>query len=453
MTLEEQNYALKLENNMLKEHIKKLESRIVTLEEKLRKLSIPTNSSNSSKPPSTDIYPPQRNRSLREKSDKKTGGQPGHKGVTLKQSSTPDNIVDLEANYCNHCGCDIKDEISVSHTKRQVIDIPPITAEITEYRNHTKVCPKCGHKQSSSYPSGVNSSTQYGPNIESFIAYNYAYQYISYKRIQEFFKQIFNTHISQGSVYNILERISAKSEPFYNQIKEEILQSPQVGSDETSCKVNGDKCWIWTWQSANNTYIVPSKTRGNQAIEEIFPSGLLNSILTSDRWAAQLKTPARGYQLCLAHLLRNLNHLIELEKNPWSVLMKQLLKDALHLKETMKECSPDNEEAIALEKRFAYLLKEHIPKEQYPKTLTFKNSLLKHQGKLFTFLYNSETPADNNGSERAIRNVKVKQKVSGQFKTGEKLFCILRSVIDTCLKRGVDIMYVLNNVAKLETVT
>ncbi len=453
MTIEEQLEILTLEITMLREKNMKLEARILELEDKLRKASLQKNSSNSSKPPSSDYYSPKRNKSLREKSDKKTGGQPGHQGVTLKQTPTPDKIVALEADYCNNCGCDIKDVISHSYTKRQVIDIPPITAEVTEFRNHTKHCPGCGNKQSSSYPSGVNSSIQYGPNIESLIAYNYAYQYVSYKRIQEFLSQIFNIPMSQGSIDNLLKRISVKSEPVYNQIKEEIMQSPQVGSDETSCKVNGDKYWIWTWQSESNTYIVPSKSRGSQTIDEVFPLGLPNSILTSDRWASQLKTLARGYQLCIAHLLRDLNHLIELEKNSWSLLMKQLFKDALHLKKIMKECRPDNDEAISLEKRFDTLLQDHLPKEKYPKTLTFQKSLIKHREKVFTFLYNRDTPPDNNGSERAIRNVKVKQKVSGQFKSGQDIFCRLRSVIDTCLKRGVDVMYALNNIAKFARTT
>jgi transposase len=453
MTIEEQLEILTLEITMLREKNMKLEARILELEDKLRKSSLHKNSSNSSKPPSTDIYSPKRNKSLREKSGKKSGGQPGHHGVTLQQTPTPDKIVELEADYCNNCGCDIKDVISHSYTKRQVIDIPPIIPEVTEFRNHTKHCPKCGNKQSSSYPIGVNSSIQYGSNIESYIAYIYAYQYVSYKRIQEFFRQIFNISMSQGSIDNLLKRISVKSEPVYNQIKEEIMQSPQVGSDETSCKVNGEKFWIWTWQSESNTYIVPSKSRGNQTIEEVFPLGLPNSILTSDRWAAQLRTPAKGHQLCIAHILRELKHLCELEKNVWSYHITQVIKDALHLKSKILECSSNNEEAIALEKRFDNLLLEHIPKEKYPKILTFQKSMIKHREKVFTFLYNRDTPPDNNGSERAIRNVKVKQKVSGQFKTGQDIFCRLRSVIDTCLKRGVDVMFALNNIAKFATTT
>lgn len=453
MTIKEQLDILTLENKMLREQNMKLETRISELEDILRKASLHINSSNSSKPPSTDIYRPKRNKSLREKSGKKSGGQPGHQGVTLKQTPTPDKIVELEADYCNNCGCDIKDVISHAYTKRQVIDIPPIIPEVTEFRNHTKLCPKCGNKQSSSYPTGVNSCIHYGPNIESFIAYIYAYQYISYKRIQEFLRQIFNIPLSQGSIDNLLKRISVKSEPVYNQIKEEIMQSPQAGSDETGCKVNGVKHWAWTWQSDNNTYILTSKNRGIQTIEEVFPLGLPNSILTSDRWAAQLRTPAKGHQLCMAHILRELKHLCELEKIVWSDNITQVIKDALHLKSKFLECSSDNKEAIALEKRFDNLLHEHIPKEKYPKTLTFQKSMIKHRDKVFTFLYNRDTPPDNNGSERAIRNVKVKLKVSGQFKSGQDIFCRLRSVIDTCLKRGVDVMFALNNIAKLATAT
>ena len=122
MTIEEQLEILTLENKMLREQNMKLETRISELEDILRKTSLHINSSNSSKPPSTDIYRPKRNKSLREKLGKKSGGQSGHKGVTLKQTPTPDKIVELEANYCNNCGCDIKDVIPHSFTKRQIID-------------------------------------------------------------------------------------------------------------------------------------------------------------------------------------------------------------------------------------------------------------------------------------------------------------------------------------------
>jgi len=447
MSSEEQIIILLEENKRLREIIRKLESRISYLEEELRKAKLKKDSSNSDKPPSTDITQASRNQSLRVKTGKKPGGQEGHKGITLKMVEKPDEIVKLEPNYCRHCGCSLEGEEAELNSKRQVIDIPPIKPIVTEYQNYKKRCPKCGHYQQAGFPAGVNNHIQYGSNIEAAIVYFSVYQYLPYKRLKECLKHLINIEISQGSINNILKRMSMKAEPIYNKIKEKISFSKQVGSDETSAKVNGKKWWIWVWQSVPLTYLTASKSRGSQAIQEEFPTGLKESVLTTDRWAAQLKTIAKGHQLCTAHLLRDLKYLKELEKNQWASRMEQLLKAALDLKSKRSECVQNDIEAVRLEESLDILLQQDIPKETNHKTYVFQQSLIKQRASIFTFLYNKSTPADNNASERAIRNVKVKQKVSGQFKAGQHLFCVLRSIIDTCNKNAVDILFALKSIA------
>ena len=268
-----------------------------------------------------------------------------------------------------------------------------------------------------------------------------------YKRLAQCLKQLFNIDISQGSIDNILSRMSLKAEPVYQKIKENISHSEQVGSDETSVKVDGQKWWQWVWQSAQETYISVCQSRGSQAIDEEFPNGLKRSILTTDRWAAQLKTEAKAHQLCIAHLLRDIEFLIQAEKNEWSIQLKQLFKSAIEKKKICSQYIKENIEMIQLEQKLDILLKAEIPKDKNPKTLALQKSLTKHRESILTFLYHAETPADNNGSERAIRNVKVKQKISGQFKIGQKRFSVLRSVIDTCIKRGIDILDALTAIA------
>jgi transposase len=449
MTFEEQNNFLIAENKHLRNIVIKLETRISELEELLRKANIFKDSSNSSKAPSTDISIPKRNQSLREPSDKKSGGQPGHKGTTLRISDDPDEIIELNPNFCNKCGCDLKNEESRFESKRQEIDIPQIQLNVKEYRRNSKKCPRCGNHQKAKFPKGINNNVQYGPNIKSAVSYLSVYQYLPYKRMKECMKHFFKLCISEGTINNILRRMSAQADPVYKRIKETISKSKEVGSDETSVKVNGEKWWLWVWQSIDQTYLSSSKSRGSKAIEDEFPDGFKDSILTTDRWAAQLKTEALSHQICIAHLLRDLKYLEQLEKNEWSIRMKQVLKEALNLIAKYSEYSKNDVEAIQLEQRLDILLKEEIPKMTNPKTLAFQKSLIKHRDSIFTFLYNKDTPADNNGSERAIRNVKVKQKVSGQFKTDQQAFCVMRSVIDTCIKRGVDVMFVLRSIAKL----
>jgi transposase len=463
MTLEEQlifliaknnelrNIVTKLEKHIAEQdiHISKQDARIVELEELLRKSNITKNSSNSSKPPSSDISNPKRNQSLREKSGKLSGGQPGHKGTTLRMSDSPDEIVELNPNYCNKCGCDLKNEESHFESKRQEFDIPPIQLIVKEYRRNSKDCPRCGHHQETDFPQGITNNVQYGPNIKSIVSYLSVYQYLPFKRLRKCMKHFFKLDISEGTIDNILRWMSKKSEPMYEKIKDTISKSKQVGSDETSVKINGEKWWIWVWQSDLSTYITVSESRGTKAIESVFPDGLEKAILNTDRWAAQLKTKSAGHQLCISHLLRDLNFIEEVDEIDWSKRLKQLLKEGLALKNIQLEYSKDNPLAMQLEQDLDFLLRENIPKEYYKRTYVFQKSLIKQRDSILTFLYNKETAPDNNASERAIRNVKVKQKISGQFKTGQKSFCVLRSVVDTCIKRGADVMSAFSYIANL----
>jgi transposase len=461
MSLEEQNILLKEENILFLDIISKfekhiaeqdkriveLDNRIIELEDLLVKAKIIKDSSNSSKPPSSDISSPKRNQSLREKSEKPTGGQLGHKGTTLLQSENPDETIELNPTHCSKCGINLEDLESHFEDKRQEFDIPQVRVIVKEYRRNSKKCPRCGHRQETEYPNGITNNVQYGPNIEASVSYLSIYQYLPYLRLKEFMKHFFNIGISEGTIYNVLKRMSAKAQPIYDKIKETISQSNQVGSDETSVKIKGKKFWIWVWQTTKSTYITVSESRGTKAIEKEFPAGLEKAILNTDRWAAQLKTKAAGHQFCISHLLRELNFIEETEKIDWAERVKILLKKGLELKKQQSEYSEKNPLAVKLEQEFNILLQENIPKESYRKTYTFQKSLIKHRDSIFTFLYNKDTPPDNNGSERAIRNVKVKQKISGQFKTGEKIFCVLRSVIDTCKKTNLDIMQAMKSIA------
>lgn len=449
MTHVEEIILLREENRLLRQLLIECQRRITELEDQLRKAGVSKNSSNSSKPPSTDISRPKRNESLREPSGKKSGGQEGHKGTTLQMSETPDEIVDLKPGYCNECGCDLENVEGKFLSKRQVKDIPPVIPIVTEYRNYERCCPKCGHHQKSSFPAGVNSHIQYGENVEAAVAYLSVYQYMPFKRMQEFFKDYFNLEISQGSINNILKQMGEKAMPVYNRIKEDVMKSEQLGSDETSLKVNGKNFWAWVWQTYQSTFIAVSESRGSKTIDTLFPDGFKNSILSSDRWPAQLKTIAKGYQICLAHLQRDLKLLKELEADQWSYAMAELLKEALFLKDENPEYSRNDPRILQLEENLDAMLKEVIPKTNLPKTHALWKSLVKHRDSILTFLYYEFLAPDNNASERAIRNVKVKQKVSGQFKSNENIFCILRSVIDTCKKRGVDIFSSLNSIAQL----
>jgi transposase len=436
------------------QQIKLLEEKVMLLLEQLQKKDIRKDSHNSSMAPSSDLFSTKKN--LRIVSTKPNGGQLGHKGTTLEMTATPDKIIDLKSEFCTKCGQSLSQQIFILKAKRQVIELPPIQPIFEEYRQFACQCPKCQHEQIAEFPSGVNAPIQYGSSIEALMSYFSVYQYIPFGRLKSLFFQVFSLPLSEGTVSNILERSSQKCQGFYNHIKTQIAQSKVVGSDETGTKVNGSKWWIWVWQNVLNTFIVASDNRGSRTVDDVWKKGLPNATIISDRWAAQLKIIAKNHQICLAHLLRDLIFLEESEKHAFATEFKRLLLDVFDLRKTLcknkQPCQATSNEAILLEKRLNDLLIITINEEKYALTATFQVSMIKHRNFLLPCIYNLDIPPDNNGSERAIRNIKVKQKVSGQFKTGQNAFCIIRSVIDTLLKRQLEVLPYLNLIIKNQPV-
>lgn len=384
---------------------------------------------------------------MRQSSGKKTGGQPGHKGSTLQMCSNPDQIKKLMPAFCNCCGNDLSEVEGTLNSRRQVIDLPVIKPVVVEYQEYKKKC-SCGHFQKGGYPTHLTNHVQYGSTITSMISYLSVYQYVPFKRMVTMFDQVFNLSMSQGTIANILQRMGEKSQPLYDTIQTAIAQGDVVGGDETGVKVNGDKNWAWVWQNGFLTFIAVSANRGKQTVQNLFPEGFKNAILCSDRWRTHLSTHAKGHQLCLAHLLRDLNYLIELENLPWAKQVKAIFQKAIKLKSHCCEYDPKNPDVLAIEALFDELMAKQLDKEKSPKSIVFQKAMKDNRNSVFTFLYHKDVPPDNNGSERGIRNFKVKMKVSGQFKSGQHSFAKLRSIIDTCIKRKIPVFKTLTLISQ-----
>src|SRR3972149_6095071 len=154
------------------------------------------------------------------------------------------------------------------------------------------------------------------------------------------------------------------------------------------------------------TFIAISVNRGKQTVQKFFPKGFINAILNSDRWKTHITTHARGHQLCFAHLLRDLNYLIELESTQWAKNIKKLFKKALELKRRNLQYERGDLLVTEIETEMDELLKEQLNQSKTPKTVIFYNSMNDYRNYLFQFLYDKDIPSDNNGSERGIRNIK-----------------------------------------------
>lgn len=429
--------------------IVRLEAKIDKLEHELEKYKTRKDSNNSSIPPSKDENRVQHTSSLRQKSDRKVGGQPGHEGKTLEMTQTPDEVIEHRACFCPECGKDLNDQPFDFFGKRQVIDIPPIRQIVTEHKVYRCKC-TCGKVVESEFPDGIDSPVSYGRNIESLVGYLNVRQYLPFKRLQELLHDLMGANISEGGLHCLLNRLAAKGADAYELIRKSVLNSSVIGTDETGMKINGKKHWFWTWQNNRATYIAASTNRGTATINKHVADISKEVTLVHDFWKAHFQTPVDRHQMCSSHLERETIYLEKLYKTTWPKSFRSMLIAAEKLKKEFipADYNSPNQARDNLEKELNDLLEEPL-NPKHTELITFQKRIIKYRDHILTFLYHPDVPPDNNGSERAIRNVKVKQKISGQFKIFEAAenFAILRSIIDTAIKNGQNVLLALNTIA------
>jgi transposase len=289
--------------------------------------------------------------------------------------------------------------------------------------------------------------------VESLIGYFHCRQYIPFDRMREIFHDLFSLPLSEGGLHYILNRLTTKALGTYELIRNKLADSKVVGTDETGVKINGKNHWYWTWQNENLTLIAASENRGFKTIKENFNRGFSKGVLVHDCWRSHFKTPALTHQLCLAHLFRELNYFTERYKVTWPERIKKVFIRATEVKKQMsiEDYYQPYRPRSDVEDSLDVLLDEVID-EQHKELVSFKKRMVKYRDYLFNFLHYPKVPPDNNGSERAIRNVKVKLKISGQFKSmaGAKQFAVLRSITDTAIKNGKNVLNALGVIARLK---
>ncbi len=224
-------------------------------ENKKLKAQLALNSSNSSKPPSTDGFKKKlKNNSLRQKSGKNSGGQLNHKGHTLKKVDSPDFLVDITEDKCPCCSNTLKNIEPYDIKTRQVFDVPLPKIQVTEYRVHNKVYPNCNTKVNPQFPDKVNYPVSYGANIQSFVTYLSVQNHLPYNRIASFVNDFFSCNMSEGTVFNILNRAYNSLEKTENTIKNKLLESPQINADETGFYVENLRQWMFSYSNRNYTF-------------------------------------------------------------------------------------------------------------------------------------------------------------------------------------------------------
>lgn len=438
---------------MMDARIRALEERVQSLENQRAK-----NSRNSSKPPASDGFKKPAPKSLRKKGKRKSGGQPGHTGHTLKMSEKPDRSEVHRVEECEHCGCSLIDQSADGVEKRQVHDLPPLRLLVTEHRAETKTC-CCGHVNKATFPEGINAPVQYGEGIKAAAVYLKNYQFLPYERTCELLNDFFGCPMSEGTLANIIAQSHELAADPAEKIKTLVEQAAVAHFDETGSRVDGKLWWLHSASTAQATYYDIHRKRGSEAIDEI---GILSDFLgraIHDFWK-----PYFGYDclhgLCNAHHLRELIFVHEQHQQDWADRMIDCLLDIKEAVDLAKQSTNhlDRRQLQIFEVRYQQILDEgyaqnplaplpcNAKKKRGRRKKTKAQNLLErldeHRDETLAFMYDFNVPFDNNQAERDLRMMKVQQKISGMFRTeeGAKAFCRMRSYISTARKNAVGAM-------------
>ena len=433
-TLQAQVVALNEQVDTLKVEVKELKSRL------------DKNSRNSNKPPSTDEFI--KPKSQREKSGKKTGGQKGHQGHTLKMSEHPDTIVIHHPEQCSGCGHELSLEQPVKTEKRQVFDIPLPKPEITEHQGNSVNCPCCGLLNKGIFPEEVSKPVQYGKGVIAQIIYLNQYQLIPYNRIIEYFEDIYQLKMSEATIFNALETIFDLLGPAEQAIVAGLLKADVLHVDETGMRVEGKRQWLHVASTAKATSYNWHPKRGSIATKAIGILPKFAGTMIHDFWKPYYQYSC-NHSLCNIHNIRELKGLFELTGQQWTEKMIELL---LRIKEKVDSgVRLDGGEKTAFTEKYAAIISEGFKanpppeptkKRGRPKKGRVLNMLVRlsaHRHEVLAFMEDLSIPFDNNQAERDIRMMKVKQKISGVFRSskGADMFCRIRSYISTARKNSV----------------
>ena len=443
----------------LSEVIVTLTMRVVELEDQLAK-----NSSNSGKPPSSDGYEKPAPKSRRKRSGKKSGGQEGHPGHTLVMVAKPDKIEAHVVNGCAHCQSSLKKEKVVKIERRQVFDLPDVHLEVTEHQAEVKMCPNCQQTTMAKFPSEVSQPTQYGKKIKSQMAYFHEYQLLPLKRTQETFKDLYGQSVGEGTIVSACKELALKVKPANEAIKKHLTYNELVECfDETGIRIKGVLHWLHVACTRLLTYYEVHKKRGRKAMDAIGILPNFTGRAIHDGLKAYFQYSQLQQGLCNAHHLRELDFLEERYPQKWVTELSDLIMEIKAAVDTAKEKSKTKLSSKTLadfSAQYDVLLKQGFKKNPLPKTQVpvrrgrpkqsvaknLLDRLLDHKEAVLAFMYDFNVPFDNNQAERDVRMMKVKQKISGCFRSdhGSETFCAIRGYISTARKNDQPVLDVLH---------
>jgi transposase len=443
--------------DQLEKQVAEQAATIQKLEDQLAK-----NSRNSSKPPSSDGLKKPKTRSLRGKSGRRSGGQEGHPGQTLIQVEEADHVEAHGLEICPHCGADLHGVASAGCERRQVFDVPPGRLQVTEHQAAIKQCPQCGQQAKAEFPAGVSQPVPYGPRFKALAVYFHHYQLLPWARTCETLGDLYGHQPAEELIQRASTAFVEKSEPALAAIRQQLMDADVAHFDETGLRVAGKLHWLHVVCTWLLTYYAVHAKRGQEAMRDhgILPAFRGNAV--HDHWASYLQFDNCNHSFCNAHHLRELQFVSEQYQQEWAQEMAGLLLDIkAEVDAAPAEWTTWPPQRLAhFEQRYDEVVaagfqanpqpptapkKRGRPKQSPPKNLL--DRWHNHKPQVLAFMYDFRIPFDNNQAERDVRMVKVKQKVSGAFRTlsGAETFCAIRSYISTVRKHGLNVIDAIND--------
>jgi transposase len=409
---------LEIENKALRDENAELKSRLSQ------------NSRNSSRPPSSEGYRKTSHTELMKDSaveKKKQGGQAGHKGSCLRQVSEPDFIIDHKPESCT-CGHHFNGSSAYELTeKRQVFEIPPQEIDIYEHRIYQIQCPVCGKKHKAGFPPEVASPVQYGNRMKTFIALLNVVCSVPMGKICRLVEDLYGVSINEGTIVSISRQLSGKLKDTDKIIQQLIFSSAVINADETGIRINKKTSWLHNYSTPAYTYLFVHLKRGMEAIEK---NGTFlkdyTGWLIHDCWKPYFKLTTAGHGLCNAHILRELQSVVENCNRVWAKQMQDFL---VQLNKTPFKQRLENRTKLGAEyDRICDFAKNEEPppiqntpikkgRKKKSKSLNLVERLITHKDNVLAFAFNENVPFTNNLAERDLRTAKIKMKVSNCFRS------------------------------------
>jgi transposase len=403
------------------------------------------NSTNSSKPPSSD---PNRKKQPKSKTGKKPGGQKGHVGTTLRKIDEPDRIEVIKVDRSSLPPGRYRQS---GFESRQVFDID-ISSVVTEYRAQILEDDK-GNRFVAPFPEGVTKAVQYGTGLKAHSVYMSQFQLVPYNRIQDYFSDQLHIPVSEGSIFNFNQEAFRLLGEFENRVKKELSASDLAHADETGINMGGKGHWLHCVSNDLWTLYCPHEKRGSDAMNDMGVLPHFKGTLCHDHWKPYYKFNCT-HALCNAHHLRELTRAWEQDGQQWAKKLINLL-ETIHRKVSEAGGALDEKASQKYRLKYRALIKQaeiECPEPIRPPNEKGKRGRIKksksrnllerlrdYEQDTLRFMDNERVPFSNNLGENDIRMTKVQQKISGCFRSmdGAKIFCRIRSFLSTCRKHKV----------------